>query len=53
MYWLLRMKILIGRRYCTAVDISWMHICIEASPAMSMTSAVGCATCTPTAAGRP
>ncbi len=40
-------------RYCAAVDISCMFIRIEASPAMSMTSAFGWASCTPMAAGRP
>ena len=53
MYWLLRMKILIGSRYCAAVDISCMVICTEASPAMSITSDFGCASCTPIEAGRP
>ena len=53
MYWLLRMNTLTGRPYCTAVDISWMFMRIEASPAMSMTSDLGCAICTPMAAGRP
>src|SRR3974377_1759479 len=53
MYWLLRMKILTGSRYWAAVDISWMFIKIEASPAMSTTSASGWAICTPIAAGRP
>ena len=41
MYWLLRMKILIGRSCCTAVDISCMVISTEASPAMSMTRLFG------------
>ena len=41
MYWLLRMKILIGSRYCAAVDISCMVISTEASPAMSITSDFG------------
>ena len=50
---LLRMKILIGRPYCTAVESSWMHIWIEASPAMSMTRLPGWASCTPMAAGMP
>jgi len=36
-------KILTGRRYCEAVPSSWMFIWIEASPAMSITSASGCA----------
>jgi hypothetical protein len=53
MYWLFRMKILIGASYCTAQLISCIVICTEASPAMSMTSASGCAICTPSAAGRP
>src|SRR2546428_12471574 len=48
MYWLLMMKILIGKSYCTAVDISCMVISTEASPAISMTSELGCASCTPT-----
>src|ERR1700709_894707 len=51
-YSLLRMNILIGRSYCTAVDISCIVICTEASPAMSMTSESGCAICTPTPARR-
>ena len=53
MYWLLRMNTFTGSRYWAIVDISWMFIRIEASPAMSMTSASGCATCTPIAAGSP
>ena len=47
------MKILIGSSYCTAVDISCMVISTEASPAISMTSEFGCASWTPTDAGRP
>ena len=50
-YSLLRMKILTGRRYCTAVDISCMFMRIEASPAISTTRALGWAICTPIAAG--
>ena len=42
-----------GRRYCTMVDISCMFMTQDASPAMSITSASGCATCTPMADGRP
>jgi hypothetical protein len=53
MYWLLITKILIGRSYCTAVDISCIVISTEASPAMSTTSESGCASCTPTEAGKP
>src|ERR1700692_3905363 len=52
-YSLLRMKILIGRLYCIAVDISCIVICTDASPAMSITSAPGCANCPPHAAGSP
>ena len=53
MYWLLRMKIFTGRRYCATVESSWMFIMIEASPATSITSASGWAICTPIAAGKP
>ena len=53
MYSLLRMNTFTGRRYWAMVDISWMFMITDASPAMSMTSAFGWATCTPMAAGRP
>jgi hypothetical protein len=54
MYSLFRMKILIGRRNCAAVDISCMFISTEASPATSDDQRLlGCASCTPIAAGRP
>ena len=53
MYWLFRMNTFTGSRYCASVPISWMFISTLASPAMSITSASGCATCTPIAAGRP
>jgi hypothetical protein len=53
MYWLLRMNTFTGRSNCTAVEHSWMFIRIEASPAISMTSDLGCAICAPMAAGRP
>ena len=53
MYSLLRMNTFTGKRYWARVDISWMFIMIDASPAMSTTSASGWAICTPIAAGRP
>src|ERR1700686_484794 len=46
-YLLLMMKIFTGRNYCTAVGVSCMVMITDASPAMSMTSESGCASCTP------
>ena len=45
--------ILIGRPYWRQVDSSWMHIWMLASPVTQHTSASGCASCTPIAAGSP
>ncbi len=53
MYSLFRMNTFTGSRYWAIVDISWMFIMIEASPAMSITSASGWAICTPIADGSP
>src|SRR3546814_6541911 len=41
------------RLYCAMQESSWMFIRMEASPATSITSAPGCARCTPMAAGMP
>src|SRR4026209_2798064 len=53
MYLLLRLMILIGRRYCLQVESSCRHIWIEDSPVTQGTVAPGFAICAPIAAGRP